>query len=88
MHQFEQALGYGEGQGSLACYGPRGHKKSDMTEWLNNNNWDAKVMVKKSKALMGGKYSGPSITTQKAVYWTIYWTCERLVMILVLSCKI
>ena len=52
MHQFEQALGYGEGQGSLACYGPRGHKKSDMIEWLNNNNWDAKVMVKKSKALM------------------------------------
>ena len=32
MHQFEQALGYGEGQGSLACYSPQGHKKSDTTE--------------------------------------------------------
>ena len=24
-----------EGQGSLACCSPRGHKESDMTEWLN-----------------------------------------------------
>ena len=23
---------------SLGCYSPWGHKKSDMTEWLNNNN--------------------------------------------------
>ena len=25
-HEFEQALGNGEGQGSLACYSPQGHK--------------------------------------------------------------
>ena len=31
-HEFEQALGNGEGQGSLACYSPWGHKESDMTE--------------------------------------------------------
>ena len=31
-HEFEQALGDGEGQGSLACCSPWGHKKSDMTE--------------------------------------------------------
>ena len=36
-HEFEQALGDGEGQGSLACCSPWGHKESDMTEWLNNN---------------------------------------------------
>ena len=29
---FEQALGDGEGQGSLACYGPWGCKELDMTE--------------------------------------------------------
>ena len=34
-HKFEQALGVGDGQGSLACYSPWGHKESDMTEWLN-----------------------------------------------------
>ena len=33
----EQTLGDGEGQGSLACCSPRGHKESDMTERLNNN---------------------------------------------------
>ena len=31
----EQALGVGDGQGSLACYSPWGRKKSDMTERLN-----------------------------------------------------
>jgi len=35
-HEFEQALGDGEGQGSLACCSPWGRKESDMTEWLNN----------------------------------------------------
>ena len=34
-HEFEQAPGVGDGQGSLACYSPWGHKESDMTEWLN-----------------------------------------------------
>ena len=37
-HEFEQALGDGEGQGSLACCTPRGGQESDMTEQLNNNN--------------------------------------------------
>ena len=36
-HEFEQALGDGEGQGSLACCSPWGHKESDTTEQLNNN---------------------------------------------------
>ena len=35
-HEFEQAPGDGEGQGSLACCSLRGHKESDMTERLNN----------------------------------------------------
>ena len=37
-HEFEQILGGGEGQGSLACCSPWGYKESDMTEGLNNNN--------------------------------------------------
>ena len=36
-HEFEQILGGGKGQGSLACCGPWGRKESDTTEWLNNN---------------------------------------------------
>ena len=31
-HEFEQALGVGDGQRSLACYRSWGCKESDMTE--------------------------------------------------------
>ena len=34
-HEFEQALGLGDGQESLACCSPWGHKQSDVTEQLN-----------------------------------------------------
>jgi len=35
-HEFEQASGDSEGQGSLVCCSPWGHKESDTTEQLNN----------------------------------------------------
>ena len=35
MDMFEQALGVGDGQGSLAFCSPWGCKESDMTERLN-----------------------------------------------------
>ena len=34
--EFEQTLGDGEAQGSLACCSPWGHKESDTTERLND----------------------------------------------------
>ena len=34
-HEFEQALGDSEGQGSLVCCSPWSHKESDTTEQLN-----------------------------------------------------
>ena len=34
-HEFGQALGAGDGQRTLACCSPWGHKESDTTEWLN-----------------------------------------------------
>ena len=37
-HEFENAPGDGEGQGSLVCCSPWGSKESDITEPLNNNN--------------------------------------------------
>ena len=37
-HEFEQAPGDSERQGSLACCSPWGCKESDTTEQLNNNN--------------------------------------------------
>ena len=44
-HEFEQALRNGEGQGSLACCSPWGHKEPDTTEWLNNKKYSNKEDV-------------------------------------------
>ena len=46
-HGFEKTLGDSEGQGSLACCSPWGHKESDTTERLNYRNtedWFAGVI--------------------------------------------
>ena len=34
-HEFEQAPGVGDGQGSPTCCSLWGHKESDTTRWLN-----------------------------------------------------
>ena len=34
-HEFEQVPGVSDGQGSLVCCSPWGHKYSDTVEWLN-----------------------------------------------------
>jgi len=40
-HEFEQALGVGDGQGSLVCCSPRDRKELDTIAWLNwlNSIW-------------------------------------------------
>ena len=43
-HEFEQTPGDNEGQGSLVCCSPCGHKVSNTTEWLNNNKAIYKIM--------------------------------------------
>ena len=54
-HEFRQALGDGEGQGSLTCYSLRSHKELDMTERLN---WtDVGIFQPNSPA---GTHSGAS----------------------------
>ena len=35
LHEFEQAPGIGEGQGSLVCCSPWAHKESGTNEQLN-----------------------------------------------------
>ena len=37
-HEFEQTPGDGEGQESLVCFSPWGHKESNTTWGLNSNN--------------------------------------------------
>ena len=65
-HEFEQALGVGDEQGSLACFRPWGCKESDMTEWLNKTvginifNLNLSVMIPP----IGAKNIFQSITQQ------------------------
>ena len=42
-HEFEQAPGDDEGQGSLTCYTPWDHKETDTTEQLNNNKSRSRI---------------------------------------------
>ena len=49
-HGFEQTPGDGEGQGSLACCSPWGHRESDTIERMNNNL----SRLKKSEDLESG----------------------------------
>ena len=47
--ELEQALGVGDGQGSLACCSPWGRKKSDTPERLNNSSTGAPGLSAYSK---------------------------------------
>ena len=69
-HEFEQALGDGEGQGSLACCSPWGRKEPDTTEWLNNNHpssWVAEVEKKNTSYMhqVHTPFNSRSITRKK-----------------------
>ena len=44
-HEFEQALGVGDGQGSLVCCSPWGSKESDTTEPLNWLSWSLVIII-------------------------------------------
>ena len=43
-HEFEQASGDREGQGSLACCSPWGHKESDTTDQQQNNLLSSNIL--------------------------------------------
>ena len=55
-HEFEQALGDGEGQGSLACCSPWGLKESDTTEQLNKRTTNIHLCLQ-ALQLYGGVVS-------------------------------
>ena len=42
-HEFEQAPGVGDGQGSLVFCSPRGHNELDTTEELKNHHQQYKL---------------------------------------------
>ena len=44
-HEFEQALGLGDAQGSLVCCRPWGQKESDMIDQLNSTELSRKIVL-------------------------------------------
>ena len=56
-HEFEQVLGVGDGQGSLVCCSPWGHKEKDTSEWLN---WTVLLGDTLMKRLWSSVKGGPS----------------------------
>ena len=52
-HEFEQASGVGDGQGSLACCSSWDHKGSNMTERLNNHHNIAHCSDRETEAQRG-----------------------------------
>ena len=59
-HEFEQAPGVGEGQGSLVCCSLWGGKESDTTEWLNDNDRIGKSIQPESRLILA-YYSCPGV---------------------------
>ena len=43
-HEFEQALGGGDGQGSLVCWSPWGCKQTELRDWTELN-WTRKLCI-------------------------------------------
>ena len=69
-HEFEQAPRVGDGQGSLACCSPWGHKESDMTEWLN---WSE--LAKKKYSFQNSR---SSIILQRIEGWIWMWEIKTI----------
>ena len=80
-YEFEQVLGDGKGQGSLACCSLWGHNESDTTEWLNNsNNWITLLSSRNERNTINQLYFNKiSFKKQKKKYcclnetYTILW---------------
>ena len=67
-HEFEQTQGEGEGQGSLACCSPWGHRESDTTQRLNSNNH---LLVSFSLFQVVNKVSSPSFMFP-VPFWSLF----------------
>ena len=64
-HEFEQALGVGDEQGSLMCYSPWGHKELDTTERLNKSElkWCIKWITNENPLYSTGNSTRCSVVT-------------------------
>ena len=82
-HESEQALGDGNGQGSLACCRTWGHKESDMTEQLTctGAGWDGDLTLESPEVPKGGETSllpAPHIPPFKQVFYAHAQSLSRV----------
>ena len=81
-HEFEQASGVADGQGSLACCSPWGCKESDTTERLNWTYWrqSSKTTILHHPQL--SKHISTSLRNSELWCWRrllrVPWTGRRL----------
>ena len=70
-----QTQGDGKGQGSLASWSPQGHRESDMTEQLNNNDTPGTVFAAKGyKESLRVVHQG----LRQAFSWRVHCTYWRI----------
>ena len=62
-HEFEQALGVGDGQGSLVCCSPWGRKELDTTEWTELKWMKQQTGSKSGKEYVKAVYCHPAYLT-------------------------
>ena len=79
-HEFEQAPGVGDGQGSLACCSPWGLKESDTTEclnwtWTDMENWRVKESC--LKLSYSARRSNQSVLRKSVlnIHWKVWCWC-------------
>ena len=65
-HEFEQTVGDSEGQGSLACCSPWGHKESDTTQQLKTK------LKQSSKVDKRGMFSDTPLIKHHELNWSIH----------------
>ena len=64
-HEFEQALGVGDGQGGLACCRPWGCKELDTTERLNWTDWKSFIRHSPMSRWLNESVPWPSQATRQ-----------------------
>ena len=78
-HKFKQTLGDSEGQGSLVCCSPWGHKESDITEQQRLCSWtESRLLELRAQRQTAGypTRSGPSPTWKS--YGSMSWMTSLL----------
>ena len=81
--EFEEALGVGDGPGSLACCSPWGQKELDKTEQLN---WLTDWVVKRYWALFSlFPYLGESLALDFVMDWHDCWQSQSQLLLQVLN---